>query len=194
MVVIHVKFQGGEDQFLYETTGDTSNDTLLRELVDINNTRVRIAYLCGAMSELAEHGPSKPHGEEGIDHIQQLNGGTFVEKADNYKEDPSGSRTGNGIGEQMTNVFNDVCRDAEAYISKDRALARKALTKEGMEEKLQTMKGAVTMAFPMGLPKHDPVYAALEGEEGLDGTQAQQGLLDLRPSCGAPARSSSERN
>jgi len=178
MVVIHVKFQGGEDQFLYETTGDTSNDTLLRELVDINNTRVRIAYLCGAMAELAEHGPSKPHGEEGIDHIQQLNGGTFVEKADNYKEDPSGSRTGNGIGEQMTNVFNDVCRDAEAYISKDRALARKSLTKEGMEEKLQTMKGAVTMAFPMGLPKHDPVYSALEGEEGLDGTQAQQGLLD----------------
>ena len=47
MVVIHVKFQGGEDQFLYETTGDTSNDTLLRELVDINNTRVRIAYLVG---------------------------------------------------------------------------------------------------------------------------------------------------
>ena len=65
------------------------------------------------MAELAEHGPSKPHGEEGIDHIQQLNGGTFVEKADNYKEDPSGSRTGNGIGEQMTNVFNDVCRDAD---------------------------------------------------------------------------------
>ena len=78
----------------------------------------------------------------------------------------------------MTNVFNDVCRDAEAYISKDRALARKALTKEGMMEKLTTMKGAVTMAFPMGLPKHDPVYSALEGEEGLDGTQAQQGLLD----------------
>ena len=84
MVVIHVKFQGGEDQFLYETTGDTSNDTLLRELVDINNTRVRIAYLCGAMAELAEHGPSKPHGEEGIDHIQQLNG--ILEEIDSQRD------------------------------------------------------------------------------------------------------------
>ena len=37
------------------------------------------------------------------------------------------------------------------------------------------------MAFPMGLPKHDPVYSALEGEEGLDGTQAQQGSIMLRP-------------
>jgi len=179
MVVIHVKFQGGEDQFLYETTGDTTNDALLRGLVDVNNTRVRIAYLCGAMAELAEHGPAKPHGEEGIDRIQALGGGTFVEKADNYKEDPQGSRTGNGVGEQMTGVFKDVCSDAEAYISKDRALARKALTKEGLTEKLTTMKGAVTMAFPMGLPKWDPVYAALEdGEHGLDGTQAESGLLE----------------
>mmetsp|Transcript_30312 Transcript_30312/g.90860 ORF Transcript_30312/g.90860 Transcript_30312/m.90860 type:complete len:286 (+) Transcript_30312:285-1142(+) len=178
MVVIHVKFQGGEDEFLYETTGDASNDALIRELVDVNNTRVRIAYLCGALRDLAAHGPTKPQGEEGLDHIQETMAGNFVEKADNYKEDPHGNRTGNGVGEQMTSVFEDVCNDGELYISKAQAKARKALTMAGLEDKLTNMKGAVTMAYPMGLPKWDPVYAALEGPEGLDGTQAAQGLLD----------------
>ena len=78
----------------------------------------------------------------------------------------------------MQQVFEDVCNDGEAYISKQQAKLRKALTQEGMEDKLANMRGAVTMAYPMGLPKWDPVFSALEGEEGLEGTQAAQGLLD----------------
>ena len=62
MVVIHVKF-GQEDEFLYETTCATSNDELIRGLVKLNNTRVRIAFLCGALRELGTHGPAKPMGE-----------------------------------------------------------------------------------------------------------------------------------
>mmetsp|Transcript_19922 Transcript_19922/g.59351 ORF Transcript_19922/g.59351 Transcript_19922/m.59351 type:complete len:287 (+) Transcript_19922:169-1029(+) len=177
MVVIHVKF-GQEDEFLYETTGETSNDTLIRELVKLNNTRVRIAYLCGALRELAEHGPAKPQNEAGLDHIMEEMQGKKVEKSSTYEEDPTGNRTGNGVGDQMTQVFEDVCNDGEAYISKNQAKLRKALTQAGCEDKILNMKGAVTMAYPMGLPKWDPVYCALESADGLEGTQASQGLLD----------------
>eukprot|EP00633_Aureoumbra_lagunensis_P000870 CAMPEP_0197287834 /NCGR_PEP_ID=MMETSP0890-20130614/4601_1 /TAXON_ID=44058 ORGANISM="Aureoumbra lagunensis, Strain CCMP1510" /NCGR_SAMPLE_ID=MMETSP0890 /ASSEMBLY_ACC=CAM_ASM_000533 /LENGTH=143 /DNA_ID=CAMNT_0042757993 /DNA_START=474 /DNA_END=905 /DNA_ORIENTATION=+ len=34
------------------------------------------------------------------------------------------------------------------------------------------------MAYPMGLPKFDPVYLALESIDGLAGTQAEKALLD----------------
>ena len=45
------------------------------------------------------------------------------------------------------------------------------MTMEALEDKLANMRGAVTMAFPMGLPKWDPVYGALEDKEnGLAGT------------------------
>lgn len=146
--------------------------------MDINNTRVRIAFLCGAMRELAQHGPAKPNGDLGIDSVQEEYEGKKIEKATNYAEDPAGNRTGNGIGEQMAQVFEDVCNDGEQYISKQQAKLRKTLTMEGMEDKLANMRGAVTMAFPMGLPKWDPVFCALESPDGLAGTQAENGLLD----------------
>jgi hypothetical protein len=166
--------------------------------VDLNNTRVRIAFLCGALRELAQHGPAKPIGDVGIDHVQEEYENKQIEKASNYAEDPAGNRTGNGVGEQMTQVFEDVCNDGEQsnfrcrqrqklrqtknsgkrYISKQQAKMRKALTMEGMTDKIANMRGAVTMAFPMGLPKWDPVFCALESPDGLAGTQAENGLLD----------------
>ena len=140
---------------------------------------MRIAFLCGAMRELAQHGPCKPLGDVGIDSIQEEYEAKKIERAKNYAEDPAGNRTGNGVGEQMASVFEDVCNDGEQYISKQQAKLRKALTMEALEDKLANMRGAVTMAFPMGLPKWDPVYGALEDKEnGLAGTQAESGLLE----------------
>jgi hypothetical protein len=41
------------------------------------------------------------------------------------------------------------------------------------------VQGAVMMAYPMGLPAWDPIALCLQGDEGLDGTQAAGDLLDL---------------
>lgn len=177
MVVIHVKY-GQDDEFLYETTCGTSNADLIRGLVEVNNKRVQIAYLCGALQELGQYGPAKPQDEEGIDELKEQLEGVHIEKSENYQADPTGNRTGNGVGEQMQKVFEDVSKEAEAYISKDQAKARKALTLAGLEDKLANMRGAVTMAFPMGLPKWDPVQLCLESIDGLDGTQASNAILD----------------
>lgn len=47
-----------------------------------------------------------------------------------------------------------------------------------LEDKLANCKGAIMMAYPMGLPAWDPVALCLEGEDGLDGTQAAMELLE----------------
>ena len=177
MVVIHVKY-GQTDEFLYETTCATTNDALIRELVEVNNRRVQLAFLCGALPELAKYGPAKPQAEQGVDEIRERMEGCKIERSEHYEADPQGVRTGNGVGEQMTGVFEDVAREADLYISKNQAKARKPLTVAGLEDKLANVRGAVMMAFPMGLPKWDPVQLALESLDGLEGTQAATALLD----------------
>ena len=46
MVVIHVK-KSDSESFLYETTCATTNDALIRELVEVWNMRLRLAQLSG---------------------------------------------------------------------------------------------------------------------------------------------------
>ena len=59
MVVIQIK-TSESDSFLYETTCDTSNDALVRDIVNVWNTRIRLFQLAGSIRELAKHGPMKP--------------------------------------------------------------------------------------------------------------------------------------
>ena len=46
MVVFHIK-SGDADAFLYEASCETSNDALIRDLVEIWNIRIRLRQLCG---------------------------------------------------------------------------------------------------------------------------------------------------
>ncbi|KAJ1450504.1 Putative flagellar basal body protein [Pelagophyceae sp. CCMP2097] len=177
MVVIHVKY-GADDEFLFETACATSNDELIRDLVEVNNSRVQLSFLSGALKDLAKYGPNKPGDEQGIDELKEQLEGISIEKSANYCADPTGQRTGNGVGPQLAAVFEKVCAEAEAYVSRNQAKARKALTKEGLADKLANMRGACAMAFPMGLPKWDSVFCALESTAGLEGTQAANAILD----------------
>ncbi|KAJ8608757.1 hypothetical protein CTAYLR_007794 [Chrysophaeum taylorii] len=177
MVVVHVKY-GQEDEFLFETTCGESCDSLIRELVRINNRRAQIAFLCGALRDLAKHGPAKPVDDQGCDDLKEKYESAVIEKSPNYEADPGGMRTGNGVGEQLSKVFEDVCLEAERYVSRDQVRARRALTMEALDDKLANMRGAVTMAYPMGLPKWDVVFSALESVRGLSGTHAQSAILE----------------
>ena len=73
MVVIHIKNGGEQDSFLYETTCDTTNDALIRALVEINNKRLQVAYLCGQARELGKYGPAKKP-----KILSQVNAGEWV--------------------------------------------------------------------------------------------------------------------
>ena len=176
MVRFHVKASGG-DEFIVEGTTTASNDELIAELVNIWNLRLRLAQLCGSMRELARHGPMKPPDEQGIDAIKEEYEDAQIEKGEFYEPDPTGMRNGNGVGPQLAETFERVCADAEQAIDPARARQRRCVTAEELEEKLANMRGAVMMAFPMGLPDVDTVAMTLESEEGLGGTSAGAAVL-----------------
>lgn len=57
----------------------------------------------------------------------------------------SGKRTGNGVGPQLCETLERVCRDAESLVSKEQAQRRVAVTQEALDEKMDNIRGAVTM-------------------------------------------------
>lgn len=65
-----------------------------------------------------------------------------------------------------------------AYISRNQALNKVSLTEEGIKNIMDNLRGAVTIAYPMGLPDYDPVKLSLEGNEEIEGTSASLSYLD----------------
>ena len=176
MVVIHVK-KGDKDSFLYETTCATSNDTLIRELVEIWNMRLRLIQLAGGIREMGEYGVMKKPDLAGLDEIKEQ-AGEVVVKEQFYKADPTGARTGNGVGPQLCETIERVAADAESVAGSQLATRRQATTLAMLQEKLDNIRGVVTMAYPMGLPEWDTVRLTIEGPDGLSGTAAGEGILD----------------
>ena len=107
--MIHVKFGQQSDEFLFETTCSESCDRLIRQLVAVNNRRVQVLFLCGAMRDLAKYGPAKAADDQGVDEIKESYESSVIDKSAHYAADPTGLRTGNGVGEQLSKVFEDVC-------------------------------------------------------------------------------------
>lgn len=121
MVVIQVK-HSETDTFLYETLSSTPNDQIVRELAQIWNLRIRLAQLTGSIRELAKYGPMKAQDKVGIDEIQEQHNGVTIEKGECYEMDPSGIRTGNGVGPRLTETFEMVAKDAEAILHQVRVI------------------------------------------------------------------------
>ena len=180
MVVVQIKTgEQQNDSFLYECTCDASADAVIRDIVNIWNTRLRLAQLVGGVRELAKHGPMKHPDKAGLDVVQEEHGGVVIEKNEYYQADPLGARTGNGPGPQLAATMERVAADAEALLSgKDTVFKKVALTLPMLQEKLDNIRGAVTMAYPMGLPEWDTIRITIEGVEGLDGTSAGMNVLD----------------
>lgn len=175
MVVALVK-HGNADAFLFETTCKTSNDDLIRDLTTVWNKRLIIERLAGAAMELGKHGLMKEPEKQGIDSVQEQ-AGEIVEKGEFYNPDPCGYRTGNGPGPQLLNTIERVCVDAVEYIAPKQVMRKQALTLQGIQEKIDNVRGAVTMAYPMGLPEYDTVRHCLE--DGVDALAGQQASLDV---------------
>ena len=122
----------------------------------------------------------KPHDKQGLDEVQEKAGefAPVIEKGEHYMPDPQGIRTGNGVGPQLTSTFEMVATDAEGLLHKDNLIKKIPMTREKLQEKLDNIRGAVTMAYPMGLPEWDTVKLTIDGIEGLDGTSAGNEALN----------------
>jgi hypothetical protein len=117
MVVLQIKI-GDVDGFLYETACATQNDTLVRELARMWNLRIRLRQLSGGIRELAQHGPMKNPQKAGLDDIQEKYNGESIEKGEFYSADPTGMRTGNGVGPQLSETIETVAREVEGILDK----------------------------------------------------------------------------
>lgn len=70
-------------------------------------------------------------------------------------------------------MLQQTAAEGKASAGSDLGARGVALTLSGLKEKLSLMGGAVTMAFPMGLPEYDPVRLLLEDEGKADGFLAE---------------------
>ena len=116
MVVIQIK-TSDQDSFLYETTCDTSNDQLVREITQVWNLRLRLGQLVGAIREMAKYGPMKHPNKAGLDEIGETYNNETVERGQYYQPDPTGNRTGNGPGPQLSETIERVAVDTESILN-----------------------------------------------------------------------------
>jgi hypothetical protein len=172
MVVVFIK-NSEEDTFLFETTTQAKVDDLIRGLVEIWNMRKRVGRLVASARRLAEFGPAKPPDKQGIDDVIEAAGDATIKKGPFYKCDPLGQRTGNACDPKLIAVIEKTCRDAEQCVSKVQAKMRVALTTQMIQEKIDNVRGAVTICYPMGIPDYDPVAGALVDKDELAGMDAK---------------------
>lgn len=178
MVVINVK-RTDNDQFLYECSVADSNDKVIRDLCMIWNMRERLARLCGAVEELAKHGPMKPESERGIDEIAERDGRAPAAHGPHYAADPLGMRTGDAPPPGLADVLRRTAADAHALVSKATFAAGMALTLPALQERLDNIRGAVIMAYPMSLPPFDTVRLFIEDpDDGFLQEQMGQEYMD----------------
>ena len=66
--------------------------------------------------------------------------GVALEKSAHYAADPSGMRTGNGPGPQLSETLEQVCADAEAALSANLVKQRVAVSMDMLDDKLANME------------------------------------------------------
>ena len=163
MVLVHLKINE-QEQFLFQTTCAASNADLIAGLVEIWNLRHALCMLADAVDGLSKHGPSKPPDARGLDDIEEQ-AGKVVEKGAHYSADPCGNRTGNPPGPELAATLQRCAADCRAVVSKAQVARKVALTRELLDEKVDNVRGAVMMAYPMGLPAYDLVRDMLESDD-----------------------------
>jgi cilia- and flagella-associated protein 298 len=185
--------RGDKSVFLYETTVTQSCDDATRAVCAINNQRLRVVRLCQYCEELASHGPAKPPGKEGIDRYTNEDGSLkdgvdedtvdLAAKYAHYNEDPQGQRTGDAPAPELAAVIRKQCAEAGAVVDTAQVEKRVCLTPEMIQAQIDLLRGAVTIAYPMGLPEYDRVAACLDDDEDLSGSAYGKDVLDPETSC-----------
>lgn len=183
MVFLNIK-KGDDPCFLLETQTTASVDDVIALAAEIYNDRLRIERLCTEMELLAEHGISKPPDMQGLteEQVQELR---LKDETSTYypsggsrsNPDDIGRRTGMAPVEKLAEVMRRTISEARAAISKNQAAANVCMTQATIKEALDKLKGACMIVYPMGLPKYDPVQAALDNDEDLAGTQAAKEVI-----------------
>ena len=174
MVVLNVK-RDGASLFLHQTQLQTTVEDALASLVAIHNGRLKISRICAEVEALADHGVESAPEVKGLleDQIRELN----LEDSEAQRCEPSGGsvaspdplqkRCGMAPNQDMKEVLAKTCQKAKDIISADKVKANQTLVMKDILECLDILSGAVSIVYPMGLPRYDPIKAELENREEL---------------------------
>lgn len=139
--------------------------------------------LSGAQVEgddLAQYGPARPVDKQGLDEdIQaEADGIELPPRGPTYCKDPNGKRDGNAPIPQVQEMLRKALDDAAAAASKKNVEAKRPLTRKDLMDAIDVVRGAVMIAYPMGLPEWDPVRMDIEGDEKPSNTPLGIDILD----------------
>ncbi|KAI9101029.1 hypothetical protein DFS34DRAFT_452006 [Phlyctochytrium arcticum] len=190
MVLITLK-KAEEPQFLYEIPAVTPISELVPRLVELYNYRLRLKRLIDATGDLIEFGVLKPENEQGYDD-EQLDALANKKEESPVKEeiivngvkmlsnpDPTGRRCGEAPNQEVADVVKKTLTNAQACLSQENIKSNQCLTKEILDEAFNNIKGAITIAYPMGLPEWEPARTIIDNTEDLTGTAASKEVIEV---------------
>jgi len=187
MVLLHIK-RSEKDSFLYDVPAATEVDVVLRGVVKVQNLRGKANRLAEAAQQLSLYGIMKLPEQQGLDDdtplLEDYNVTTGnldprqpAQHGTNYRQDPTERRTGDAPSDDLAAVLQRTVQDAQALTAETQVQRKVATTAAALEEAINNIRGAVMIAYPMGLPDYDIVRQILEEREVLEG-QASMEVLD----------------
>merc|ERR1711959_697859 len=176
MVLLHIK-KGEDINFLFRTPVATTNDEATIEVCKIWNLILLIRRLKYTCEELCQYGPMKPPEKQGVVDDEMSMGDTEAMQKANPHWDPTGKRTGANPTDELADVIRRTVADAEEAISKRQFEKKVEFTAEMLQDHVDKIRGALMIAYPMGLPDWEPARQAVEGTEELEGTSEGQDVM-----------------
>merc|ERR1712159_526908 len=92
--------------------------------------------------------------------------------------DPTGKREGIPPADELADVIRRTVADAEEAVSKRQFEQKVEFTVEALQDHVDSIRGALMIAYPMGLPDWEPARQGIEGTEELEGTAEGQDVMD----------------
>lgn len=151
-------------------------ENVTRQAAIVHNLRNQVNRLAAGVRELAKYGPMKSPDAQSLELEESLNNQCSVTLK--HGADPLGHRIGQAPEGRLATVLNQCADEAEASVAESLAKSRTSIDVPKVKEYVQNIKGAVMMAYPMGLPEWDVVRQNLEDNEQLAGQEESKYVLD----------------
>ncbi|CDJ40149.1 hypothetical protein, conserved [Eimeria tenella] len=171
MVLLHVKTADDSNQFLFEVETKEKVRDIMHELTSLHLKRIQTLKLADAAEALATYGPLRPEETRGLtEEVARLSNLNVYPDGPPTNPDPHFYRTGHPPPEETKNVILKAVEEAKEALSHKQVLLKTCLSLQTVEEKLNTLKGAVQIAYPAfhGLPPYEPTRLIIEGKEMND--------------------------
>lgn len=189
--MIHFK-KSDANQFLYETTVKIPVEELLKELVEINNLRLKIDRLAVSLEELATKGPLKPEALRGLKDLDEYVKSEDLTVINGLKEMPPQTgtrtvedehhyRTGWVHDEAMVEEMLEIAAGAKKAVHIENVASKVSMNLEMLNEQVELFRGMTMKAYPAfhGLGSWEPVLLLLENKEDFDHNMHGSDDLDL---------------